>query len=501
MSTTTMSGLRPPPGELEEAVREIRGKIAEARDLERMGYGEASFSLASEARAAAEALAYRPLVAEAKAQAARALDGRQTCEARSEAENLYFDALDIAEAERHDVLAAMIWSRLVLLAIQMDCDTQRAHDWWRRADAAVRRIGDPALERAKLHYLRSEICYREGGYCAAENEARQAIAVIAQSSDGEPTLQQRHELGLYHGALAKSLEPQSQSAKALGYHEQALKITGDVLDASHPDVVKLQMNYGLALKRAGQMGRARSVLDAALASMALRRCATCMDAGVLQAYLSDVNYEEGKLEDAIACGHASRQILEGLGAPAHRCADAYTCIGNAELKRGNFPAALEMYNDALALRRRGLGSEHYQIGVNEGSIAEALVRLARYDEAIEHAREADRILVRGAAHGNAVKAWVLGVLGEALVGQQELGEGVTVLERALLLFEQAPQPSNQAHAMRALARALRALGTDLVRAGELASRSRALFAALGIPDAPPDPPRGSAANGSLPLPV
>src|SRR5262249_30886232 len=152
----------------------------------------------------------------------------------------------------------------------------------------------------------------------------------------------------------------------------------------------------------------------------------------------------------IACGHASRQILEGLGAPAHRCADAYTCIGNAELKRGNFAAALEMYNDALALRRRGLGSEHYQIGVNEGSIAEALVRLARHDEAIGHAREAERILVRGSAHGNAVKAWVLGVLGEALVGQQQLSEGVTVLERALLLFEQAPQPSNHAHAMGAL---------------------------------------------------
>lgn len=480
MSTTTMSGLRPPPGELEEAVREIRGQIAEARDLERVGYGEASFALAGEARASAEALSYRPLVAEAMAQAARALDGRQTCEARRAAENLYVDALEIAEAERHDVLAAMICSRLVLLTVQMDCDTQRAHDWWQRADVAVRRIGDPALERAKLHYLRSEICYREGGYCAAENEARQAIAVIARCPDSEPTSQQRHELGLYHGALAKSLEPQSQSAKALGYHEEALKITGEVLDASHPDVIKLQMNYGLALKRAGQMGQARSVLDAALTGMALRRCASCMDAGILQAYLSDVNYEEGKLEDAVACGHASREILERVGAPAHRCADAYTCIGNAELKRGNVPAALEMYHEALALRRRGLGSEHYQVGVNEGSIAEALVRLARHDEAIDHAREAERILVRPSAHGNAVKAWVLGVLGEALVGQQQLSEGIAVLERALPLFDQAPQPSNHAHAMQALACALRALGSDLARAGELANRSRALFAALGM---------------------
>src|SRR5262249_2087821 len=137
-------------------------------------------AIAREASAAAGRIDYPPVHAEALVQTARALDAKQTAEARAEAERLYFEALDIAEAERHDELAGMTWTRLVLLA--KDSDTERAHAWWRRYEAAVRRLGDNAFEQAKLHHALGEIHYREGEYRKAADEHQLAITAISRAS-------------------------------------------------------------------------------------------------------------------------------------------------------------------------------------------------------------------------------------------------------------------------------------------------------------------------------
>jgi tetratricopeptide (TPR) repeat protein len=418
LSTTTKFDLEP-PAEIAEAVEKVLDQILEARELERNGCSEESLALACEARKVADLLPYAPVQAEAIVQVARALDGRQDASAGREAESLYFDALDIAEGERRDGLAAMIWIRLVQLAIQIDCDARRAFAWWRRASAAVRRIGNPPCELARVHYLRSEIHYREGSYLEAEHSARQAIAAIS----GHCEIEQRHlqhELSRYHGVLAKSLEPQNRLDEALGLHVVALNIAREALGSSHPDVIKLQMNYGLALKKSGQLKRAREELEAAQARMVPKRCASCFDAGILQSYLSDVHYEDDRLDVATTCGRKSLEIHEAAGAPSHRRAEACTSIANAELKRRNFKAALEMYYQARALRVASLGSMHYQVGVNEGSIAEALCGMGRYSDAMTHLGEAERVLAQSGAHDPQVTAWLLAVRAD-IVGHHRPG--------------------------------------------------------------------------------
>jgi tetratricopeptide (TPR) repeat protein len=479
VSTSRMPGLEPPPAAIACDVEAIRDQLSRALTLEREGHTEESLVIAREARRAAERLKYRPVYAEALAQMARALDGRQAADARREAQGLYFEALDIAEAERHDQLAAMIWTRLVLLALQMDSGTQRAHAWWRRSAAAVGRLGNSACEQAMLHHMLGEIYYRDGKYAEAEREENEAINTLDMSSD---TPEHQLELTRYYDALAKSLERQGRVDESIGLHERAVRTARGVLGAAHPDVIKLRMNYGLALKKQGKFGRARSELEAALASMPPEHRISYLDAGLIHGYLSELSYEQGELDDAVAHAHESLQIFENAGAPDHRRAEVHTNIANAELKCKNFARALAMYQDALALRRPHLGRDHYQVGVNEGSIAEALVGLARYDDALVHVREAERIFAHGSARNREIRAWILTVRGEILLGQQQLSAAVPVLEQALPLFDGAPDPSNHAYAVWALARALHGLDSEPDRVRQLAEKALALFTKLGAPE-------------------
>ncbi|TMQ11249.1 MAG: tetratricopeptide repeat protein [Deltaproteobacteria bacterium] len=476
-------GLAPPPVEIASDVQAIRERLQQALVLERTGHTEESLALAREARTRTEQLSCRTVHAQALFQIARALDGRHTAEARREAEALYVDALEIAEHERCEPLVAAICVRLVQLALQ-ESGTQQAHARWHKANAACR-TASCAYQEARLHHLRGEIHYRDGDYAEAASE--QSLAIAAISDDRElPPERRRYlqlELSQYRGALATALEAQGLIDEAVALHEDAWNLSSDALGPSHPDVIKLQMNHGLALKKQGKLDRARAVLEAALASMPPRCRSSSLDAGVLCTYLSEVSYYEGKLVEAAGHARKALRIYKRVGAPDRRRAEAYSTLGNAELKRKNFRKALARYEEALALRRPHLRDDHYQVGVNEGSIAEALLGLSRYDEAMAHVVEAERILARGSICDRECQAWILSVKGEVLLGQHRLAEAVTVLEQALPQFEGAPDPGNQAWATWALARALHGLGRDVERVRQLAEAARALFARLGPSEA------------------
>jgi serine/threonine protein kinase/tetratricopeptide (TPR) repeat protein len=471
-----MFGLEPPPESIAAEVARVREQLAQALALEWLGRHEESLVIARAAGAAAEPLAYPPLRAEALTQIARALDARDNATSRAEAQSLYFTALDIAEAHRHDQLAVSVWGRLVLLATRMDAGTERAHERWRRYEAAVTRIGNNPHDRARLHHMLGQIYLRESRYAEAAEQENLAIKEIAAAPE------QKLELSRYYDALANALQPQGRGDEAIVLHERAVAIASESLGQAHPDLIKLQMNYGKALEKLGRLERARTVLEAALASMPAKYRDSRLDAGRLHAFLSDLSYVEGKLDDAAGHGLESLRIYIRAGGPDHLRAEARTNLGNVELRRKNFAGALAMYREALALRRPHLGNDDDQLGVNEGSIAEALVGLARYDEAMLHVREAESILARSSARDRATQAWICTVHGDVLVGQQRFAAAIPMLEQAVPLFDNTSDP-DAPRAMWLLARALHGAGKDAGRVRLLAERARALFLKLGPAEA------------------
>lgn len=403
MCTCIPPSLEPPPATIAHGVETVRAQIDQALAAERRGDAEEAIDLARGARAAADHLGYAPVRAEALVQIARALDGQQTATARGEAEALYFDALEIARAVGHDPLVAVIWRRLVVLAIRMDPGTRLARDRMKNLEEAVARLGACACARAMLHHLRGEIHYRDGHYADAADESKRAI----EESAGAPD-QQAARIG-YHQALAKSLEPQGHIDQAIGLYEQARQMIRGAAEGagiSLLDRVELHMNHGLALKRSGDLEGARAELKAAQAKLPRARAGASLTAGVLATFLSDLDYQAGNAAEALMHGREALEIYVHIGAPKHRLAEAYTNIGNAELKRKNAREALVAYQTALALRRPHLDNAHFQVGVNHGSLAETLIALAQHDAAAPHLDEAERILTRVAACPGEVGDWL-----------------------------------------------------------------------------------------------
>jgi serine/threonine protein kinase/tetratricopeptide (TPR) repeat protein len=468
-------GLAPPPAGLAGQVAAVRAQLARAATLELMGRYEEALAISRDAGVVAKRLAYPPVNAEVLAQIARVMNGQGTANGRDEAERLYFDALDIAEAERHEQLGVEIWRRLVDLAAQWDSSMDRAHAWWRRSAAAVARLGDAPVDQAKLHYELGEIYYRESKYAQAADEERRAIAAIVRV----PAHQL--ELSRYDDALAKSLERLDSLEEAIQLHERALAIATEALGASHATIIRLKINYGQALHKAGHRDRARVILEDALASIPADRRESHADAAGIHSFLSAIDYMQGQLDHAAEHARHGLEIYLRILPPDHvRVAEAYTSLANLELRRRNFTEALAIYQRVLVAHRRRLGDDHYKVGVVEAGIAETLFELGRYGEATAHLREADRVFERNASRDRAVQGWLATVRGELLVAQRQFAAAVPELEHALeRLGEGTTDPPNYARAAWYLARALHELGKNPARVRSLTEHAHASFTAQG----------------------
>jgi tetratricopeptide (TPR) repeat protein len=467
-------GIEPPPAPIAGKVAAVRDQVARAFTLEMLGRVEESLAIAREASALAGGMGYPPVHAEALAQTARAAYARGTAEARGEAERLYFEALDRAEAARHDELAAQIWHLLVLRAV--DANGEQALAWWRRNEAAVRRLGDHPYEEAKLHHVRGRLYYAESRYAEAADAQRRAIAAIERAPA------HRLELSRYYDALANALAPLDQLDEAIGLHERALAIAAEALGAGHPNIVMQKANLGQALVWRGRLERATSVLEEALASLGARDREAHPLAARLHAHLSKRYYRGGVLDRAVEHARTSLEIHRRARSPDALIAEALVNLGDAEFKRGSFDGARAEYERALALQRGELPGDHYLIGVTEGNLAEALYELGRYAEAMPHLLEAERIFERVVSRKNL--AWILTVRGALLTGQRQPAAAIPVLERALGLFdEHEVDPTNQVQAIWTLARALHELGRDGERVRSLAERAQAIYAAQGASSA------------------
>jgi tetratricopeptide (TPR) repeat protein len=478
-------GVAPPPPALAATVAAARDQLAQARTLELLGRYDESLAIARQVSTTTERLAYPAVHAEALVQVARALDVRGTIETRTEAQRRYFDALTIAEAERHDQLAVEIWTELVRMAVRMDSSMAQAHDWWTQAYAWSHRnaptdhdIGDGANEAAELHYLLGEIYFRESEYAKAADEERRAIAAISGARV------QPLALSRYYGALAKSLDRLDARDEAMQLHERAVAIAANTLGARHPKVILLKINYGRALKNHGRHNDARVVLEDALASITSQYGDSHPDAARIHGFLSELEWSEGHADRAAWQARTSLRIYERTLSSDHpSVAEAYTNLANVEFMRRNFVDALALYDHALVLARRHLGDEHYQVSLAEGNLAETLLNLGRYDEAMTHLTRAEHIFQRSAGRERANQAWLLTVRGCLLTGKRRFEAARPVLETALELFRDGEadvtEQTNRALAMWTLARVLREQEGDQDRVRLLAERAHSIFSHLG----------------------
>ncbi len=116
--------------------------------------------------------------------------------------------------------------------------------------------------------------------------------------------------------------------------------------------------------------------------------------------LGSAHQAAGKVEEAMEQHRRALELAERLHGPeSYFVARTLANMGNVELVRGDFHAAVELLERVVPLMRRHLGPS-INLATGENSLASALQEVGRLTEARRHYREARRLYVATVGEGN-----------------------------------------------------------------------------------------------------
>ncbi|HEV2844357.1 MAG TPA: tetratricopeptide repeat protein, partial [Thermoanaerobaculia bacterium] len=336
------------------------------------------------------------------------------------------------EEGRDDLLKAQAWKKLVYTVGYRLGRYEEAHRQAALATASLARAGgDPGWQAAILD--------ADGGVYRMEGKLQQALRLHERAL----AITEKHgpRDGLYTslsnvGGVYQTL---GDYERALRYYRRALQEVETSRGAVHPDTASLHFNLATPLTELRRFGEAEKHLLTAL---------------------------------------AQREQLLG---PEHPdVAESLDALGVFWTRQGRPERALPYNERSLHIYTlKTPGAFRWILAHN--NLAEGLLQMGRYDEALEHLREAlDALEKRGEPEGMLTAA-LLDSLGKVRMGQGRPAEAVPLLERAVAVCDRTAPPDWQAEARFALARALWENSRDRRRALALARQARTFFRDNGAP--------------------
>ncbi len=298
-----MGEIEPPADEaVAREVADQRAALARARVLELTGSYDAGLALARTAITRARALAYQPLIAEARMREGSLLMERGQHEA---AELALSEALWIALRVKADALAAEAGiKRMFLVGARLGRTSEALHDA-HYARALVDRLQSPAALRALLLNNLGTVYY-------VREEHEQALPELLAALETAETLREDHPyrvailntLGVVYTGLARP-------AKANAVLERAQQKAARIYGEQHP-------HYGFILANLGELA-----------------------------------LERGALGDAHRAYARSSEIIErALGADSEFMIPILAGLGDVGLAQRRFDSARQTLERALALAER-----------------------------------------------------------------------------------------------------------------------------------------------------
>jgi len=379
------------------------------------------------------------------------------------AERAYHDALSAALASG----SAEIVVRASLGLIWITGDASRplveADRWYAHGKGALARMGgDPELE-AELERSLAQAYLQHGDLQRAEVHARKSME-IRETAFGPD-----HEsVGAAANTMGQLLAMQGKYVEARAAFSRALQLIEAELGPAHPDTAAAIANLGSGWAESGEYRKAIEYFERALAIEIAALGPDHIRTGGAHHNLSSALRASGELVRARE--HAERELaIAGKGYPADHpdVASAIANLASFDAAVGNHAAALAGFTKALAIvtgkdkvqaakyegdignelldlgraqeslttmqrvlavRREVLGEEHPSIGDAQVGIAEALVALGRFDDAIEPARRGVEQLVDAAVEP-------LNLAGAHFVLAQALWDATTGRDRDAAIAE------------------------------------------------------------------
>jgi eukaryotic-like serine/threonine-protein kinase len=431
--------LTPPPAADREALRAVRADVMRAGNLERAGRYGKGLELARGALVRAEALAWPPLVAEARLQLGVLLERSGAYpEAEAELERAYFEACKgVAPAVAFD---AAIWlARTVGVSSARPVEGRR---WARLADVVLADLHDGEhLRRGSLLASLANIHYASGDY---------------------------------------------DEARAL--HEQAVLLFEEALGPRHPDVATSLNNLASVHYVIGDYDAAKHLFERALA---IREAALGREHPVLANTLNNlanVHYATDDNDEAKRLYERALAIWEPALGPQHPdVANSLNNLAAVHASTGDYGEAKRLLERALAIQEQALPPKHPSLATSLTNLANTHAKTGDHDEA---ARLFERALaiqeeLRGPEHPDVADPLV--GLAMAMLEQRRPVDALPLALRAVAIQQGNASARGLAAARGALARALWEVpvdgGRDRERAVALAEQARDAFRDAGIDSA------------------
>lgn len=477
LSESLLLGVKPPAADVAEKVAQVRSLLRQSHMHHALGHIDTAGQLANDALQQARTLNYDPLLAEALYRVALTEFDRGTDVAHQSAQTTMFQALDLAESQRHDELASDIWHSLVLIALRSDKDLETGHQWARRALAASERIDDQRRKARVLTRI-GRLYHRQGQLDRALDHLQAGLALGDKHQ--LPALfraEQRHD-------LANLLFESGATDKALDSYRIAKSIYISELGRSHPHVAHLDYDFASSLREAGEFVAARELLAEAMVAWTTAHGDTHIDIGRIHLAYANIDQQLGELNTAREHARNALRIFKSVLPDRHRyIISTQAILGDIALKEGRAHDSLVAHRQVLDMQQSSQHPDLVEVAFSHINISSALNALNEYEQALIQADLAAEIITKLHANNPLYDALPHSRRGVALVGLARFHDAIDELERANSLLKQigTGYPGEKARVKWALARALNAIDRTPQRVRKLANESTRLFGKLGIP--------------------
>ncbi len=413
---------------LRPKVADVRTKLAQAKALEMAGKLKDAMPVAVAALAEAEALRFRPLVAEALLALGNL---RGVAGEYGPAAELMRKAGLEAVASRNDLVAAQAWTRLIFASAQVD-RIQDAREAEALALAAVERLTPPGATEGELH---AQLWSSRGKLSILVEDPERAVEQLRHALALRERLSGPSSFGTADllNSLASAMRELGKLEEGVGYSTRAIALYQELLGDQHPAVGTARMNLARLYGR-----------------------------------LNDPR-EEGQLQQALAIfeatgtskGEGARWTLNSLAIYFRRT--------------GRHEEAQALYLRMIDQLSQTHGPEHLQVGMALLNLAMNDVNLKAMDAALQHAERGYAIVSKALQPDRPLFAQLQMIFAEVLRGRGDYRRAHPLYLDCLARLEKKPgQPYMLAMSLAALATNELSLGQPASAEGHL-SRAHALL--------------------------
>jgi eukaryotic-like serine/threonine-protein kinase len=428
------TAVEPPPDGQRAAVESLRATLQHTRVAAVLEGAQPHREAARAAHAAAEALGYDPLRAEASLVLGLMLVADDDPGARS----FLDDAANLAEQVGDLAIRESALHELAYLAYEIEVDEEELRRALARDAAALRRMGDPPSRRARMLGLMALLAAMTGDFASAESHLREQLAV--QTALGDAHVPGRIATWHHLGNLLAGRGRIGEAEQAFDAADRLAATVGlPAAAVVHGSLARGRggLLRGIAATNAGRFEQASRWLDQAASETTQAYGADSVPMSRVHMAQADLAMRQGRTEDVSTHARAAdANVRRWLGEDHVLRMDALSAVGTVAFHQGRAAEAVAAFEEALRLAEGALPPSSMEVATHRSNLGEARVLagddagarplLAAALRSMEGTLPPLDPLISYPSHGLAEIAWRAGELEEAA---RHAGRALEIRER------------------------------------------------------------------------